>query len=453
MAESAEQDKTEISRLLFSAAIEAQDSQQIAQLLGAMHSAEIANLLESVPHHQRDVIGQAIPKNIEARVLLELGDEARDDFISDKSAAEMATLIASLEDVDDQADLLLPLPNALIVQILHIFDVKKRQELEAVLSYPEDTAGGLMNTDTITVRADVSLDVVLRYLRMLGAMPRHMDRLFVVDRHDRYLGVLSIRTLLTCDTDNAVIDHMRTDVEAIPVDTHESEVARLFEDKDLISAPVVENNNTLLGRITVDDIVDVIRDESEHSMMSMAGLSEEEDIFAPVFPSAKRRSVWLGINLMTALLASWTIGLFQHALDKVVALAILMPIVASMGGIAGSQTLTLVIRGLALGQVGRTNQRWLLSKEAAVALLNGLLWSVTVAILAMLWFNDPEIGFILGIALVINLVFAALAGVTIPITLRHFGIDPALAGTVVLTTVTDIIGFIAFLGLATWWLL
>ncbi|MBL4762981.1 MAG: magnesium transporter [Gammaproteobacteria bacterium] len=453
MAESAEQDKTEISRLLFSAAIETQDSQQIAQLLSAMHSAEIADLLESLPHHQRDAIGQVIPKDIEARVLLELGDEARDHFISDKSAAEMATLIASLEDVDDQADLLLPLPNALIVQVLHIFDVKKRQKLEAVLAYPEDTAGGLMNTDTITVRADVTLDVVLRYLRMLGTMPRHMDRLFVVDRHDRYLGVLSIRTLLTRATDNTVIDHMRTDVEAIPVDTHESEVARLFEDKDLISAPVVENNNTLLGRITVDDIVDVIRDESEHSMMSMAGLSEEEDIFAPVFPSAKRRSVWLGINLMTALLASWTIGLFQHALDKIVALAILMPIVASMGGIAGSQTLTLVIRGLALGQVGRTNQRWLLGKEAAVALLNGLLWSITVAILAMLWFNDPEIGLILGIALVINLVFGALAGVTIPITLRRFGIDPALAGTVVLTTVTDIIGFIAFLGLATWWLL
>jgi magnesium transporter len=301
----------------------------------------------------------------------------------------------------------------------------------------------------VTVRADVSLDVVLRYLRRQGKIPDLTDSLIVVNRYDRYLGLLPLSELLTKEPDYTVAEVMDQSMEGIPARTPATEVTKLFEDLDLISAPVIDDNGTLLGRITIDDVVDVIREEADHSVLSRAGLNEDEDIFAPVLPSARRRAVWLGVNLLTAFLASWVIGQFQDTLQQVVALAVLMPIVASMGGIAGSQTLTLVIRGLALGQVGKTNTRWLLSKEIAVGALNGLVWAAVVSLFAILWFRDLQIGGIIALALVLNLLAAALAGVIIPIVLRRLRIDPALAGGVVLTTVTDVVGFLAFLGLAT----
>jgi magnesium transporter len=303
------------------------------------------------------------------------------------------------------------------------------------------------------VRADVTLDVVLRYLRWRGSVPEQTDNLIVIDRNDKYVGILPLGQLLINDLNRTVADVMLRDVEGIPAAMPAAEVATLFEQRDFISAPVVDDNGTLLGRITIDDVVDVIRTEAEHSIMSMAGLDEDVDIFAPVFTSTRRRAVWLGINLVTAFLAAWVIGLFEGTLQQFVALAVLMPIVASMGGIAGSQTLTLIIRGLALGHVEQSNARLLLFKELAVSALNGLLWALVVASVAIVWFGSWSIGGIIGLAILINLLCGALAGVGLPLLLRRLGIDPALAGSVVLTTVTDVVGFFAFLGLATLWLM
>ncbi|MDD2875296.1 MAG: magnesium transporter, partial [Azoarcus sp.] len=325
---------------------------------------------------------------------------------------------------------------------------RRREKLESMLSYPEDSAGGLMNADQIVVRPDVRLATVLGYLRLIKSLPVQTDMLMVVDRKGIYQGVLRLSALVTAKPERKVAEVMETELPVIPVTTSSDEVARLFQDHDLLSAPVVDENSLLLGRITVDDVVDLIRESSDRAMMHMAGLDEEADMFAPVLTSSRRRAVWLGINLVTAFLAAWVIGLFQTTLERVVALAVLMPIVASMGGIAGSQTLTLVIRGMALGQVEGSNARALLAKEIGIALLNGMLWAVVVALLAVAWFGDWQIGGVIGAAILINLLFAALAGLVVPMFLDRVGIDPALAGGVILTTVTDVIGFFAFLGLA-----
>ncbi len=299
------------------------------------------------------------------------------------------------------------------------------------------------------MRSDVTLDVVLRYLRLRGEIPDLTDALIVVNRFDKFLGMLTLSRLLTSDLNLTVAEVMDREVEPIDANLSASEVARIFERLDLISAPVVDSDRRLLGRITIDDVVDVIRDEADHSLMSMAGLDEEEDMFAPVITSTRRRAVWLGINLLTAFLAAWVIGQFQDVIQKVVALAVLMPIAASMGGIAGTQTLTLIIRGLALGRVGKANSRWLMTKELMVGSLNGLLWAVVVALIAIVWFHDVMIGVFVGAAMIINLICAALAGFGIPLLLRRLGVDPALAGSVILTTVTDVVGYMSFLGLAT----
>jgi len=328
-------------------------------------------------------------------------------------------------------------------------DKQNRKQLTDILSYPEDSAGGLMNIDTLLVRPELSLEVVLRYLRYHGHIPKGTDALVVTDRKRTYLGLLPIQSLLTCDPKQLVKDIMSHEDEAIPVDYSSTEVANIFEKRDLISAPVVDTQNKVVGRITIDDVVDVIRDDAEHSLMSMAGLDEEEDTFAPVISSARHRNIWLGINLLTALLASWVIGQFDATIEKLVALAVLMPIVASMGGIAGSQTLTLVIRGMALGQIGTANIRWLVNREVFVGILNGLIWSLVVSLITLIWFQDIKLAAIIGVALMINLLVAAFAGAVIPMVLARLSIDPALAGSVILTTITDVIGFFAFLGLAT----
>jgi len=328
-------------------------------------------------------------------------------------------------------------------------DHQDRARLERVMLYPEAPAGDLMNTDTITIRAPLTLDVVLRYLRRHEEIPEMTDNLIVVNRSDRFIGLLPLRTLLVSDPSASVREMMVTDVEPIPVDLPDSEVARLFERNDWVSAPVVDSDGQLLGRITIDDVVDVIREDADHSFMSMAGLDEDEDTFAPVFRTAPRRAVWLGINLVTAFIASGVINLFQGTIEKVVALAVLMPIVASMGGIAGTQTLTVLVRGIALGQVGRNNQAWLINREVMVGVLNGLLWAMVVAVAASVWFKDWNIGLIIAAAMTINLITAALMGALLPLMMTRMKIDPALAGGVVLTTVTDVVGFVSFLGLAT----
>ncbi len=425
---------------------------QIRRLLVNLHPAEIADLLESFPHGPREILWELVDPDDRGETLVHLNEEVRAGLIEEMETHDLVAATEGL-DADDLADLIQDLPGAVTREVLRYMDKQNRDRLEAVLLYPEDTAGGLMDLDAVTVRADVTLDVVLRYLRLHDEIPAATDTLFVVDRQGRYKGTLQLTRLLTNDPDLLVAAVMDRDIAGIPAELPDVEVARLFEDRDLVSAPVISEDGRLLGRITIDDVVDVIRENAEHSILGMAGLDEEDDTFAPIIKSARRRAVWLGINLLTAFLASWVIGLFQATLQQVVALAVLMPIVASMGGIAGSQTLIIVIRGMALGQIGSSNARWLMYKELAVTVLNGIAWALVVAVIATLWFKDINIGLIIGVALIVNLTCAALAGLGIPFLLERMQIDAAHAGTVVLTTITDVIGFMVFLGLGTIFLL
>ncbi|MCK0107068.1 magnesium transporter [Marinobacter sp. S0848L] len=422
---------------------------QVARILnGGLSPSDIAHLLESSPPRQRALLWNLVDKQLEGEVLQHLGDDIRGYFLSKFNAQELADIIEDFES-DDLADLLQQLPDTVILEVLDTMDEQDRQRVEEVLSYPEDTAGGLMNTDTITVRPDISIDVVLRYLRRHRSLPPMTDSLIVVNRRDEFIGTLAITRMLVSNPASTVREVMDTDIEPIPVSLSDTKVATLFERYDLITAPVVNEQNKLLGRITIDDVVDVIREDADHSLMSLAGLDEDEDTFAPVMKTTRRRAVWLGINLLTAFTASAVIGLFEDTIAKVVALAVLMPIVASMGGIAGSQTLTLVIRGMAVGQISSVNVAWLLNRELLSGILNGLLWAGVVATAAILWFGDWMIGAVIAAALVINLVAATVAGTLLPLFLKSRNIDPALAGGVILTTVTDVVGFMAFLGLAT----
>lgn len=443
------EDDIEQLRQDVSVALEADDSVEISKILSTISVAETALLLDSLPAQQRDSVWPLIEPVDLGAVLLETQDDISDARLKLLDAEEIAAIVETLPDVDDQADIILALPTNKLVETLHTLDEHKREKLEAVLSYSEDTAGGLMNIDQVTIRADVSLDVVLRYLRMRGELPDHTDQLFVTDRYDHYLGALYLRDLLTNDPEVEVGNIMRTDIDAMHAHMSDTEVAREFENFDLVSAAIVDEEHKLIGRITIDDVVDVIRDQGDHSIMGKAGLSEEEDMFSPVLITSKRRGIWLGINLLTAFLAAYVIGFFEGILDQVVALAILITIVPSMGGIAGSQTLTIAIRGLALGQLGSSNYRSLIKKEILVGLLNGLVWALVVASFSIIWFENFGIGVVIAFALVVNLVAGAFAGAVIPLILRQIGVDPAIAGGVVLTTVTDVVGIVAFLGLAT----
>ena len=452
MADIEPKDKTQIKLDALSEALKTGTMQHAQRMLNELNPAEIADLLESLPYTERNLIWELVDSEKEGEVLLEVGEEARTTLIRDMPLQDLVNATESM-DVDDLADFIQSLPDKVTAEVLTSLDAQHRERLEAVLSFPENSAGGLMNTDTITVRSEVTLDVVLRYLRLLGELPENTDSLIVTTRNNRYVGILPLSTLLTSDPELTVGEVMHREIETITADTEDSEVARIFEDHDLLSAPVVDNNRVLLGRITIDDVVDVIRDEGEHSVLGMAGLNEEEDLFAPVVPSSRRRAIWLGINLVTALMASWVVSNFEGTLEKVVAIAVLMNVVASMGGIAGTQTLTLVTRGLALGQVSRNNRRWLISKELIVGLFNGSIWALVVGGTAWLWFSDADIGLVIAAAMIINLVVAAFSGVTIPLLLKKINIDPAIAGSVVLTTVTDIVGLFVFLGLATLFLI
>jgi len=422
---------------------------EATRLLQSLAPAEIAHLLESLPPAEREIIWNLVDEEFDGQILLLVTDEVRDSLIRHMDPEELLAATANL-DLDDLADLVQQMPSAVTREVMQALDDQRRKRLEAVLSYSEDTAGGLMNTDTVTVRPEVTLDVVLRYLRRLGdGVPSDTDKLFVVNRDDNYLGILRLSQLVSRDPADTVAEAMSLAMQPIPATLPTSEVARRFEAHDMLSAPVVDDQGRLLGRITVDDVIDVIREEGEHQFMGRAGLSEEEDMFAPVLASTRRRALWLGINLATAFLASWVIGQFEEILSQVVALAVLMPIVASMGGIAGSQTLTLAIRGIALDQLSSKNARALLIKELAVGTLNSLIWAVVVAVIAGIWFNNGQIAILIAAAITINLLFAAITGSILPLLLERIGIDPALAGSVLLTTVTDVVGFLSFLGLAT----
>ncbi|OUS41312.1 magnesium transporter [Oleispira antarctica] len=409
--------------------------------------AEVAHLIESSPPKVRKMIWELIEKENEGEVLQHLSDEISASFLNEMSAAQLVDLTSEL-DTDDVADLLQQLPAHVSNDVLRGMDSEDRNRLEAVLSYPEDSAGGLMNTDTVTVRADIKLDVVLRYLRRHRSLPEMTDNLLVINRSFEFIGILPINKLLVSDLNQTVREVMTTDTQIIHANMDEEDVAKIFERHDLVSAPVIDSAGKLIGRITIDDVVDVIRDTADHSLMSMAGLDEEEDTFAPALKTGRRRAVWLGINLVTAFIASAVIGLFDQTIERLVALAVLMPIVASMGGIAGSQVLTLVIRGQALGHISSRNVTWLMNRELAVGFFNGLLWAAVIAAITFFWFNDPQLAWIIGAAIIINFIVAALSGAALPIILKRHNIDPALAGSVVLTTITDVVGFFSFLGLA-----
>ena len=419
----------------------------VAGILAEMSPGDVAYLISSSPPDYRDVLLGLLEPDQEAQVVNELPDDLRNATLIDRAPEALAEIVGQLDD-DDVADILHELPDEVTGQVLAIMDEQYRQRLQTVLSFPDDVAGGLMSTDTITIRADLTLDVVLRYLRRHAEIPTNTDNLIVVNRNDRFVGLLPIGTVLVSDPAVSVREMMITDQEAINAGTPATEVARRFERNDWISAPVVDDSGQLLGRITIDDVVDVIMEEADHSLTSLAGLAEE-DTFAPVWQSAPRRAVWLGLNLVTALLASSVINLFQETIEKVVALAVLMPIVASMGGIAGTQSLTILIRAMAMGQISDRNQLWLVGRESLVGLLNGLLWAAVIAATASIWFGDIVLGAIIACAMLINLVTAGLTGAGLPIVLRRLRIDPALAGGVLVTTITDVVGFLAFLGLAT----
>ncbi|RMF96300.1 MAG: magnesium transporter [Gammaproteobacteria bacterium] len=421
---------------------------QVAALVRSLHPAEIAELLESLPPAQRAIVWDLVDEEDEGDVLLELNDEVRASILERMDAEDVVAATEGMS-LDDLADFVADLPEAVTRQVLRSLSEQDKERLQKVLAYPEDSAGGLMDPDTISVRPDVSLEVVLRYLRILGEIPDRTDAIWVVDRNDRFLGTLYLARLVSREPQATVSQVMDRELKPIPYDRSASEVAREFSNRDLLSAPVVDAEGRLIGQITIDDVVDVIEDQAEHDFLSMAGLDEEDDMFAPVITSAQRRTIWLAVNLATAFVAAAVVGLFEATLQQVVVLAVLMPVVASMGGIAGSQTLTLMIRGMAMGRVQGANARWLLRKEVAVGILNGLAWALVVAGITVAFFGTWEVGLVIAAAIAINLVVAALAGFAVPLLLKKLRIDPALAGSVVLTTITDVVGFMSFLGLGT----
>lgn len=447
MDEKTTKQKTELSAVdAFHSAIAQDDIELARDIIATLHPSEIADVIERTPARERDDVWALVDTELEGEVLSHMQDAVRTEFLEHLRPDEVVDATKDL-DADDVADIIQDLPDDVADTVLRFMDEQNRERISSVLTYPEDTAGGLMNIDIVSVRADVSLDAVSRYLRLLGKIPAKTDNLMVVDRDNHYLGVLALTELLVRNPNTSVGEWMEEE-SYLSVSTPTNEVSKLFEQRDLLSAAVVDNENRLLGRITIDDVVDVIQEEAEHVVRSMAGLSDD-DMFAPVIATTKRRTIWLGINLLTALLAAWVIGRFEDTIQELVALAVLMPIVAGMGGIAGSQTLTIAIRGIALGQIVKTNIKPLIMKELAVGILNGALWSCVIAGIVILWFGNPYLGLIIGVSMIINLIIAAFAGATIPMILKRYGIDPAIAGGVILTTVTDVVGFMTFLGLAT----
>ena len=415
-------------------------------ILNNLHPSELARLIESMPLNERAIIWEMIDRKIEGEILVEVSDEVRDGLLAKMDTNELITAVEGMA-LDDLADLVADLPETLMQEVIKSMDHQDRDRLKQVMSYDENSAGGLMNTDILTIRPDVTVEVVLKYLRNQNSIPNSTDSIFVVNRNNEYRGALLLSKLLTEVPETPVSRIMSKKIHRINVESPSENVVWEFENRDLLSAPVIDNQNKLLGRITIDDVVDVIRDEAEHSLMGAAGLDEEEDLFSPAANSAKKRAIWLGVNLATAFLAASVVDIFETALDKIVLLAILMPIVPSMGGVAGTQSLTIMTRALALGHVDQSNTKGILKKEVLVGIINGILWAIVVGSLTFLWFQELLIGLVIAGAMSINLVIAAIAGFSLPLMLRKLKIDPALAGGVMLTTITDVIGYISFLGL------
>ncbi|KJF86192.1 magnesium transporter [Photobacterium phosphoreum] len=448
MADVLEQDQTHHTLQEVNKALENGMFVHVRRLLQDMEPEDIAHLLEASPPKERQVLWQLTDPEEQGEILDELSEDVKDGIVSQMEPEKLAAVTEGMES-DDVAYVLRSLSDERYQEVLAQMDANDRHRIEEALAYPEDTAGGMMSTDFITIRGDVTADVVLRYLRMRGELPEATDSLYVVDNEQILIGHLSLSTLITTQPDIEIKDVMQDADEAIAVDMADSEIANIFERRNWISAPVVDTNNHLVGRITIDDVVDLIREEAEHSMMSMAGMDDDEDTFAPVLKSAKSRSIWLGVNVLTALAAASVSNMFEHTLQQMATVAVLMTIVPSMGGVAGNQTVALVIRGLAVGHIGESNTRWLLSKEARVGLINGVVWALIIGLVVFIWKGSLILSVIMAGAMLANLFIAGVAGVLIPIGLKKLKIDPALAGGMALTTCTDIVGLMVFLGLAT----
>lgn len=448
MADASRHDRTARQLRLLSDALDTGRLGPVRRLINTLSPAEIANLLESLPTPKRSLVWGLVDPEDDGEVLVHVGEDVRESLIAEMDADELVAAVEDL-DIDDLADIAEDLPDQVIAEVLRSMDRENRDRLEQVLSFPEGSAGRLMNPDVVTVRADTTVDVVLRYLRLRGELPDHTDYLFVVSRRHQYLGRVSLSSLLTHETSTPINELIDDEQSAIPAGTSEREVANQFSDHDWVSAPVVDESNILLGRITIDDVVDIIREQAEHQALGAAGLGEDEDLFSPVGRAMRRRLVWLFVNLCTAFIAANVVGKFEGTIDKLVALAVLMPMVAGLGGNAGTQVLALTIRGLALGQVGASNVLILLWKELRVALFNGLLMGAVLGLIVYAWFRNPGLSLVIFVALTVNLLLAAMVGVTIPLLLRRMGFDPALGSGIFLTALTDSLGFFTFLGLAT----
>ena len=419
---------------------------EVRSLLNKLSSSEIAHALESSPPKQRKLFFSLLETNEEGDVLADLGEEIQQDLVSSISNEELAEAVKELEP-DETVDILQNLPEERMNTILSKMSFRDRKRIEIGLTYPENTAGGLLNTDVISVRPSHSIEVVINYLRDQKELPNNTDKIFVVNKEDEYVGELAIGKIITCRPKLSVREVMDTNANPIFVNQDDKEVATIFDRNDIISSAVIDESGKLIGRITIDDVLDVIKEDADQNFLGMAGVAE--DTFAPPGRAARSRVFWLSMNLLTAFIASMTINIFKDVLDQIVYLAILMPIVASMGGVAATQTLTIVLRGLTLEQINSSNLQWLFKRELAVSILNGFVLSILVGLVTFFWFDEILLALLISFALVINLISAVIAGVFVPLILRSLNQDPAIAGSVVVTTVTDVIGFLSFLGLAT----
>lgn len=425
-----------------------QNVSELQKKLDALHPADVAYILEALPLDERLKVWELVKAERDGEILLEVSDSVRQSLIADMDSDELLAAAEQL-DTDELADLAPDLPKDVLHDLMGSLDSQNRERLQSALSYPDDAVGALMDFDIVTIREDITLEVALRYLRRLASLPDHTDKIFVVDRHDILLGVLPLKTLVVNDLDDIVADVMIADAVVFHPEDVADEAASAFERYDLVTAPVVDRNKKLVGRITVDAVMDYIREESDSDMLSMAGLREEEDFFASVWKSVQNRWAWLAINLITAIIASRVIGLFENSIEKIVALAALMPIVAGIGGNSGNQTTTMIVRGLALGQIASHNMQSLIKKELGVALLNGLFWGSVLGVIAYVLYGSYQLGMVMMSAMTLNMLLAAIMGVTIPLVMNRFGRDPAVGSSVLITAMTDSGGFFIFLGLAT----
>ena len=424
---------------------------KIKQLISNMGTSEIAHCIESSPPEQRQIIWSVIDVSIEGDVLGELGEEIQKDLLSEIDNDELSKLISDLE-LDEMVDIIQNLPESRMQFLLSSMSAIDRDRIKLVLEYPEDSAGGLLNTDTISVQQDHTLDIVIKYLKSFEKLPKNTDKIFVVSKNNQFIGELMLSSILVADDlKTTVRELMLETVDPIDINQTDREVAKLFKQQDLVSAPVIDENRQLIGRITFDDVVDVIIEDADQNLLSMAGIAE--DTFLPPGRAARRRIIWLGLNLLTAVIAALAINIFQDTISKAVYLAVLMPIVASMGGVAATQTLSIVLRGLTLEQITKSNLGWLFKRELAVSILNGIALSLLIGFATFLWFQNSILSILISVAMVINLISSVIAGVFVPIILRKLKHDPAIAGSVIVTTVTDVVGFVSFLGLAAVFLL